>query len=148
MTHLGFRRVVPALSAALLLCHPTNGPVVERASDAAYPVSIVKPLPVHTPLPRGAVHGQDPRAIVRERASRVGWVDDEWRCLDTIIWLESKWDPKAANHASTARGLFQRLNERPNLPVEDQARLGLKYVKERYGSPCKALTFHVLHGYY
>lgn len=136
---LNSMRVVPALLTLTMLA-PTHLGELESAGDAAVPIAA-------SPQARPLIE-RDPRAVVKGRASRSGWIGTEWRCLETIIDLESRWDPKAANKHSTARGLFQMLNQKPNLPVEDQARLGLRYVRERYGSPCKALTFHVKHGYY
>lgn len=133
-------RVIPALLIAAVALSPSPLAGMEASSDAG--IAIVDAP--ERPLPRPSV----PRDVVRERASRAGWIGDEWRCLDLLIWRESRWDPKAANRTSTARGLFQRLNEKPNLPVEDQARLGLKYVRERYGSPCKALAHSFQHGWY
>lgn len=137
MTH-PVRRVTPALLTAMLVFFPTPVGSGQETNDAA------TPLPVATPL----ADNLSPREVVRQRASRSGWKGREWRCLEALVHLESRWNPKAANPNSSARGLFQMLKQKPNLPVEDQARLGLKYIKSRYGTPCKALRFHTANGWY
>lgn len=140
MTPISFLgRVTPALLTTLVFSAPIPLGALEINSDAAIVVGTAN-RPLHD--------SRSPREIVMERATRAGWKGREWRCLETIIHLESRWNPRAANKHSSARGLFQMLKQKPNLPVEDQARLGLKYVKHRYGSPCKALHFHLVNGYY
>lgn len=137
MTPSVFRRAVPALLALTFVSSPAGG--LETTNDAAVVVSIVeKPLPVSL----------SPRQIVRERASRSGWHGAQWRCLDAIIYRESRWNPRAANTHSSARGLFQMLKQDPALSVEEQTERGLRYVRERYGSPCDALRWHTSHGWY
>ena len=137
MTPSVFRRAVPALLALTLAPIPAGG--LEATNDAAVVVSIVtKPLPDH----------RSPRVVVRERASRSGWRGTQWRCLDAIIYRESRWNPRAANTHSSARGLFQMLKQDPALSVEEQTERGLRYVRERYGSPCEALRWHNAHGWY
>jgi len=128
---------VPALLALTLVSAPAGG--LETTNDAAVVVGVIEgPLPDR----------RSPRAIVRERASRSGWKGAQWRCLDAIIHKESRWNPRAANTHSSARGLFQMLKQDPALSVEEQTERGLRYVRERYGSPCQALRFHVAHGWY
>ena len=77
-------------------------------------------------------------------------------CLDKLINLESHWNPKAQNPSSKAFGIFQFLPTtwgnyhyptRPKSAVL-QVKAGLRYVEKRYGSSCKALKFHRLHGWY
>lgn len=67
-----------------------------------------------------------------------------------LVARESSFNPNAKNPNSTARGLFQFLdgtrkdyggsNVDWNDPYQ-QALAGLKYVKDRYGDPAKALQF-------
>lgn len=139
MTPTFLGRVAPALLTTLFLLTPYPVKSVETSSDAAIVVGVTN---------RPVLDERTPRQIVKDRASRSGWRGREWRCLSTIIHLESRWNPRAANKHSSARGLFQMLKQTPNLPVEDQARLGVRYVKQRYGTPCKALHFHLAHGWY
>ena len=74
--------------------------------------------------------------------------DKQYRCV-VILWrLESRWNPKAANKHSSARGIPQLLKLTETDPYK-QIDLGIKYVDKRYsGDYCKALAFHKRHGHY
>src|SRR5699024_3913796 len=57
----------------------------------------------------------------------------------------------AANPRSTARGLFQKMTSIHGAiesSAAGQAEWGLKYIKQRYGSPAAALAFHSRHTHY
>jgi hypothetical protein len=71
----------------------------------------------------------------------------QYLCLEKLWYLESKWNPRADNKRSTAYGIPQLLKLKTNDPYK-QIDAGLKYIAHRYGTPCKALTFHKKHGYY
>ena len=91
----------------------------------------------------------DPRAYVSQRATRSGIVGVQQRCLMEIIRRESRFNPKADNPRSSAYGLFQQLHLKPGTPIEDQVRLGLKYLRTRYPhGACQALRFHTANGYW
>ncbi len=93
---------------------------------------------------------------VRAVANRYGWGGPpQWDALSRLIQKESSWDPNAQNPTSTAYGLFQFLNStwgtvgatktsNPGL----QAEAGLRYIKNRYGTPAGALGFHNRNNYY
>jgi hypothetical protein len=72
---------------------------------------------------------------------------NEYLCLEKLWYLESRWNPRAANKHSTAYGIPQLLKLKTKDPYK-QIDAGLKYIAHRYGKPCKALTFHLKHGYY
>ena len=72
----------------------------------------------------------------------------EWRALDELWYIESRWDYTADNPRSTAYGIPQLLKMDPKTPLIKQIDLGLKYIKHRYGTPTKALKFHKKHGWY
>ena len=72
---------------------------------------------------------------------------NEYLCLEKLWYLESRWNPRAANKHSTAYGIPQLLKLKTNNPYK-QIDAGLKYIAHRYGKPCQALTFHKKHGYY
>jgi hypothetical protein len=72
----------------------------------------------------------------------------EWRALDELWYIESRWDYTADNPRSTAYGIPQLLKMDPKTPLIKQIDLGLKYIKHRYGTPAKALKFHKKHGWY
>jgi hypothetical protein len=71
----------------------------------------------------------------------------EYRCLELLWDLESKWNPRADNPKSTAYGIPQLLKLKAKDPYI-QIDLGLKYIAHRYGKPCKALAFHKKTGHY
>ncbi len=71
----------------------------------------------------------------------------EYRCLELLWTRESNWNPRADNPKSTAYGIPQLLK----LTIKDpylQIDRGLKYIKARHLTPCKALAFHKRVGHY
>jgi hypothetical protein len=71
----------------------------------------------------------------------------EYRCLEILWDKESRWNPRADNPKSTAFGIPQLLKLKATDPYV-QIDLGLKYIKARHLTPCKALAFHRLTGHY
>jgi hypothetical protein len=71
----------------------------------------------------------------------------EYRCLELLWDKESRWDPRADNPKSTAYGIPQLLKLKAKDPYI-QIDLGLKYIKHRHLTPCKALAFHKKTGHY
>jgi hypothetical protein len=81
------------------------------------------------------------------------WADSDG--LANILKTESSFSPTAQNPTSTAYGLFQFLdstwttvNATKTSDAYLQCVAGLKYIRERYGDPDKAWTFHLAHGWY
>jgi hypothetical protein len=87
------------------------------------------------------------RQLTNAAVSR-GIRSTELKCLHELIWRESRFDPKADNPNSSAFGLFQQLKLDPSTSIDDQIRLGFKYIEHRYGTPCAALTHHNQKGWY
>ena len=71
----------------------------------------------------------------------------QYLCLDALWERESKWNPKANNKRSSAYGIPQLLKLKTNDPYK-QIDAGLKYIAHRYGTPCKALAYHLKTGHY
>ena len=79
-------------------------------------------------------------------SSRYGWGDSQYSCYNKIITQESGWNYKAKNPSSGAYGIPQALpghrmaSEGRNWRTDPvvQIRWGLKYIDQRYGSPCSA----------
>ena len=71
----------------------------------------------------------------------------QYLCLEQLWHLESKWNPLADNKRSTAFGIPQLLKLKTTDPYK-QIDAGLIYISKRYSNPCKALAFHLKHGYY
>lgn len=93
---------------------------------------------------------------VRAAAARFGWGDGaQWQALSRLIQKESSWNPNAQNPTSTAYGLFQFLNSTWGTVggfktgnAGQQAEFGLRYIRQRYGSPAGALDFHNRNNWY
>jgi hypothetical protein len=71
----------------------------------------------------------------------------EWACLSKLWGKESAWNHLADNPHSTAYGIPQILGLTTNNPYK-QVDLGIKYIKHRYNTPCKAWSFHKKKGWY
>jgi membrane-bound lytic murein transglycosylase MltF len=79
----------------------------------------------------------------------------QWTYFNDLIYRESKWDSKAQNRYSTAFGLGQFLNSTwktvgctKTLDPYIQVDCTIKYVKQNYGNPHKAIRFHNARGWY
>lgn len=83
------------------------------------------------------------------------WDDSQWEAFDTLISKESSWDNEAQNKESTAFGYGQFLDStwelvgctkttNPNTQID----CTIKYLKVVYGSPQKALKFHLQNNWY
>ena len=71
----------------------------------------------------------------------------QYLCLVRLWNRESKWNPLADNKSSTAYGIPQLLKLTTTDPYK-QIDAGLKYIAHRYGTPCKALAYHLKRGHY
>ncbi len=71
----------------------------------------------------------------------------QYRCLELLWNSESRWDPRAANPKSSAFGIPQMLRLKVLDPYR-QIDLGLKYIKHKHRTPCRALAFHQSRGWY
>lgn len=72
---------------------------------------------------------------------------NEYLCLEQLWMLESKWNPRANNKSSTAYGIPQLLKLKVRDPYM-QIDAGLKYIADRYKTPCRALAHHLKTGHY
>jgi hypothetical protein len=84
-----------------------------------------------------------------------GWGPDDMAAWYTLGMKESGWNNNAQNPTSTAYGIGQFLDSTwkgaggsktsdPRLQVQYMA----QYIKNRYGSPSRALAFHLSHNWY
>jgi hypothetical protein len=77
-----------------------------------------------------------------------GWRGTQWRCIEYIFTKESRFDHLAKNRqGSSAFGIGQRLKEQSKDPAV-QILHAYKYITHRYGTPCKAMSFHIRHNNY
>lgn len=102
------------------------------------------------------VNNADPRSIARALMPQYGLRVSEFGCLDRIWTQESNWNVHADNPSSSAYGIPQALpgskmaSAGPNWQhdAETQIRWGLGYIRDRYGSACRAWSFKAGHGWY
>lgn len=94
------------------------------------------------------------RELGRRMTAANGWNDSQFNCLDNL-WgkRESGWRWNADSPTSSAYGIPQALPGHKMGPgwqddVEVQIRWGLSYIKDRYGSPCAALSASRSKGWY
>jgi hypothetical protein len=137
-------------------------PAAAPAKAAAAPAAKVAPAraaaaPAARPAAPAAV--DDPagaQAYAASKLSSFGWAADQMQCLKRLWTKESEWRTTATNASSGAYGVVQSLpaekmassgaDYRTN--YRTQINWGLDYVKERYGSPCGALDFHLANNWY
>lgn len=97
--------------------------------------------------PAATPDAEQARAIAKRiLEDQYRWGSADYKCLVQLWERESNWNPLADNPTSDAYGIPQALpgskmasegsDWRTN--PETQIRWGLKYIKERYGSPCVA----------
>jgi len=76
------------------------------------------------------------------------WNKSEWRALAKLWGKESGWQQHADNPDSTAYGIAQILNTKPNTPAPLQVERGLAYIQHRYEKPSKAWAHWRAKGWY
>ena len=99
---------------------------------------------------------QDPKAAARAMLAEFGFADSQFSCLSSLWTRESNWLYTATNPSSGAYGIPQSLpaskmasagaDYRTN-PVT-QIRWGLGYIKQVYGTPCRAWAHSQSTGWY
>jgi hypothetical protein len=99
----------------------------------------------------------DPRDIAKKMMlDEYQWGEDEFTCVDKIWTQESNWQWNAENPTSGAYGIPQSLPASKLASAGDdwktnpatQIKWGLKYIQDRYGTPCSAWGFKSGHGWY
>ncbi|MFT4295662.1 MAG: transglycosylase SLT domain-containing protein [Micropruina sp.] len=106
--------------------------------------------------------GYDPKKTApRDIAKKImlaeyKWGEDQFGCLNKIFTQESQWKWNATNPSSGAYGIPQSLPANKMATEGDdwktnpatQIKWGLKYIKQRYGTPCQAWSFKQGAGWY
>ena len=85
-----------------------------------------------------------------------GWSENDVQCLIKLWTKESNWNPNAHNSSSGAHGIPQSLPASKMASegsdyltnYKTQIRWGLKYIKNRYGTPAKAWAHFQNHNWY
>jgi hypothetical protein len=96
------------------------------------------------------------KAIAKSMVNKRGWTASQFRCLAKLWTRESGWNHRAANGSSGAYGIPQALpghkmatkgrDWRTN--PRTQIAWGLGYIKQRYGTPCRAWGHFQSHRWY
>ena len=99
----------------------------------------------------------DPKQIARQILdNKFGYGSSQFDCFNNIIMRESMWRVNATNPSSGAYGIPQALPGSKMASVGGDWRTnpatqiiwGIKYMKDRYGSPCGAWSFKRANGWY
>lgn len=100
---------------------------------------------------------QGARVVANELiATTYKWSAKEMACLNILWNNESHWNFKAHNYSSGATGIAQALpGNKMDVVATDwrtnpvtQIKWGIRYIKIRYGTPCRALANTRWSGYY
>ncbi|WP_328589657.1 transglycosylase SLT domain-containing protein [Nonomuraea aridisoli] len=96
------------------------------------------------------------KSIAKPMVAKRGWSTTQYRCLVKLWHRESGWNHRAANGSSGAYGIPQALpghkmassgrDWRTN--PRTQIKWGLRYIKQRYGTPCRAWGHFQSHRWY
>jgi hypothetical protein len=99
----------------------------------------------------------DPKEIARQILNnKFGYGSSQFDCFNNIIMRESMWRVNATNPSSGAYGIPQALpgskmaSEGSDWRTNPGTQIiwGIKYMKDRYGSPCAAWSFKSANGWY
>ncbi|WP_284980946.1 hypothetical protein [Arthrobacter sp. efr-133-TYG-118] len=135
---------------------PAPAPAAVAPQAAAPAAPVAPPAPA---APAAPVAVDDPSGAQAYAASILpsyGWGQGEMSALITLWNKESDWRTTATNASSGAYGIGQSLpgdkmaSEGADWQTnyQTQIRWGLNYIKERYGSPSAAWSFHLAHNWY
>jgi len=128
----------------------------EAANQASALKEAVDALKEEAAPPKTVDDPAGAQAFASSQLGKYGWSQSEMPCLVTLWTRESGWKTTAQNPDSGAYGIVQALPGTKMGTVADdwqtnyktQITWGLKYVSERYGSPCGALGFHYANNWY
>jgi hypothetical protein len=73
--------------------------------------------------------------------------NNEYKCMDRIIYMESRYNYLARSGSHYGLGQMKSKYYQSKDPFT-QIDLTIAYTLKRYNSLCKALAFHLKHGYY
>jgi hypothetical protein len=99
----------------------------------------------------------DPKEIARQiLKNKFGYGSSQFDCFDNIIMRESMWRINATNPSSGAYGIPQALpgskmaSEGSDWRTNPATQISwaVKYMEDRYGSPCSAWSFKRAKGWY
>ena len=97
--------------------------------------------------PSAAAPDEAKRLTIKEYAAVLVDDKEQMQCLGKLYGKESAWNPDAVNgsHYGIPQGKSDYLRD---ATAEEQIRWGLKYIDNRYGSPCAAWDFFQKNNYH
>ncbi len=119
----------------------------------------IKHYAQHILASRGYLPPTQARILGRYMAAKQGWIGRQWQCLDWL-WgtkggkrLESGWYARADNPSSHAHGIPQAYPGSKMGPswyesAYAQIRWGLGYIRDKFHTPCQALSVRLSQGSY
>lgn len=123
-------------------------------------VGIVFATPALAQSPNFEMGNKWAKAHAKSQLKYYGWSSNQWGCLNQLWKNESGWRLEAKNKTAVrifkngklvkvyAGGIPQILGLSPKTPAPEQIHRGLVYIKSRFGSPCKAMSFWKRHYWY
>ena len=111
----------------------------------AFGLTIIYPAEAYAPKAEliqvhQAIALSQPKIYAKIKMADYRWGKTQSKCLNALWGKESAWNHQADNPISTAFGIAQMLGEKSTSPMV-QINNGLRYIKHRYGTPCKAWQF-------
>ena len=94
-----------------------------------------------------SAYGVDYRDSLKLYAHSKILIDSQYQCFHKLITKESNWSVSAKNGSHFGLGQMRNVKYK-NLDGFTQIDWTLKYIKNRYQTPCKAWEFHKIKGYY
>lgn len=94
------------------------------------------------------------RALAQRMAADLGWTGSQWDAFDKLVMKESEYRNTAQNPTSTAFGIGQFLDSTwkgygaKTSDPRTQLEYMMRYVRDRYGDPSRALQFHLANNWY
>lgn len=122
-----------------------NGQEVSRTEIASLTTKAAKTEVVVVGVKRKVGSPDENKAYARAIMGGYGFGDDQWPCLEKLWTHESGWSQYAVNASSGAYGIPQALpGNKMGAGWQDdpvvQINWGLKYIKDRYKTPCGAYS--------
>jgi hypothetical protein len=97
--------------------------------------------------PSAAAPDEVKQLTIKEYAAILVDDDKQMSCLGKLYGKESAWNPDAVNGSHYGIPQGRSIYLKTALP-EQQIMWGLKYIDNRYGSPCKAWEFFQRNNYH
>jgi hypothetical protein len=120
--------------------------MLSSTGASANAAAVAEKVAAPAPKPAAAAITGTPLQIAHTIATQSGLNQQQWVCLDSLWYQESKFQTSARNHRSGAFGIPQALpatrmasagaDWRTNPAT--QITWGLSYIKARYGTACNA----------